>query len=234
MDIAPPEPSTILSPSSTASSASLPRSRPALCSTDEITLNVSGTRFPTTIGTLVDRSDFFAVLFSGRWPIPAQPDGAIFVDSNPSVFCHVLSYLRRGVFPLAFDARTGGHDVALYIALLPEARYFQVPMLQRWLEDELYLRCVDHASTWRRLSDAGLGTETWTSVPGVQLVKRSTRVEHTWVCSSSLKEDSHRLIYGHGLCGEPEHGVVNRAERTEWMEYGTRTTFHRGWCSDEG
>jgi hypothetical protein len=209
-------------------------SPPPICSTKEVVLNVGGQWFTTTIGTLVDRSGFFAALFSGRWPLPEQADGSIFVDADPGVFSHLLCYLRRGIFPLSFDEKSGGHDMKLYIDLLPEAGYFQTPLLEKWLKDELYLKCVEHTTFWKRLSDTGLGTEMWASCPGAQLVKRRTSVTHTWVCPNSLKEDSHRLVYGHGLCREPTEGVVNRQEREEWMEYGKKVTYHRGWCSDEG
>ncbi len=206
-----------------------------LCSTEQVVLNVGGQRFTTTIGTLVDRSDFFAALFSGRWTIPRQTDGSIFVDADPGVFAHVLRYLRRGVFPLAFDEKTGGHDEKLYVDLLPEARYFQIPMLETWLEDELYLKCVEHISIWKRLSDTGLGTESWKSDPGAQLVKRTVELRHSWMCPEELSKDAHRFNYGHVGCHLPDKlGAIDRSEKTEWVEYGKRLTFHKGWCCDEG
>ncbi|KAK4442494.1 hypothetical protein QBC34DRAFT_387218 [Podospora aff. communis PSN243] len=240
---------TATSPPSSPFAPLNPPSAALTTSTDTILLNVSGTPFITTIGTLTSRSHFFAALFSGRWPIPLTPitpstftcpttpvppdhSRALFVDSDPGVFSHLLRYLRRGVFPLSYTST--GHDLHLYAALLPESLYFQCDALTLWLQDELYLRCVEHTSVWKRLSDTGLGTETWGSEMGVQLVKRKVSEEHKWVCPSSLRQDSHRLVYGHGLCGDPTNGVVNRVERTEWMEYGTKREVRRGWCWDEG
>ncbi|KAK0644652.1 hypothetical protein B0T16DRAFT_392964 [Cercophora newfieldiana] len=171
----------------------LPPSTALTTSTSTIHLNVSGTPFTTTIGTLTSRSHFFAALFSGRWPIPLAPcpssssdpdpdsdsDSALFIDSDPTLFTHLLRYLRRGVFPLSYShTRPGGHDLALYAALLPESEYFQCDALTLWLQDELYLKAVEHTSFWKRLSDTGLGTETWASTPGVTLVKRRVSEEH--------------------------------------------------------
>jgi len=65
---------------------------------------------------------------------------------DPNIFASLLSYLWRGVFPLTFDKKNGGYDVSLYISLLAEAKYFQARMLKVWLEDEFYLKCVDHTS----------------------------------------------------------------------------------------
>ncbi len=87
-------------------------------------MNVGGQKFTTTVGTLVDRSDFFAALFSGRWTVHKHADGSIFV------FAYILGYLRRGVFPLAYDEKTGEHDIRLYINLLPVAKYFQIRILK--------------------------------------------------------------------------------------------------------
>ena len=253
-------PSSPLCPQSSATSTA-----DLTTSTDTILLNVSGTPFTTTIGTLTSRSDFFAALLSGRWPIPLSPSNpsetnplpnSLFVDADPTLFAHLLRYLRRGVFPLSYSPAplpsynlpskdpnpnpnsnppsNTGHDLLLYTALLPESLYFQTPLLTLWLSHALYHRCISHTSSYKRLSDSGLGTETWTSVEGTQLVKRRVSEDHKWVCPGSLREDSHRLVYGHGLCGEPSEGVVNRCERTEWMEYGTKREVRGGWCWDEG
>ncbi|KAK0616181.1 hypothetical protein B0T14DRAFT_567804 [Immersiella caudata] len=127
-------------------------------STDTILLNVSGTPFTTTIGTLTSRSHFFAALLSDRWPIPLTPttpstfptssssstpippdhSNALFIDSDPTLFSHLLRYLRRGVFPLPLSSSK--HNLHLYGSLLPESLYFQRDALTLWLQDELYLR----------------------------------------------------------------------------------------------
>lgn len=235
---------------STSTSNLIPNSKPSLvqrhavpdapgpshfCSTEQVVLNVGGHTFTTTIGTLIERSDFFDALYSGRWTIPKLPDGSVFVDADPDIFAHIIRYLRRGVFPLAFDEKSGGHNCKLYVDLLPEARYFQIPLLEKWLEDELYFKCVEHESIWKRLSDSGMGTESWCSDPGAQLVKRNMTTTHSWACPEALSRDAHRHNYGHIDCHIPDkQGAIDRLERTEWVEYGKKLTFHKGWCSDEG
>lgn len=115
-------------------------------------------------------------------------DGSIFVDADPHIFAYILGYLRRGVFPFVFDGKTGEHEIRLYINLLPKAKYFQVRMLEVWLEDELYLKCVDHTSHWTPIpGDKWLRERAWSSSPGVQLVNEGTTVIHSWVCPEKLK-----------------------------------------------
>ncbi|KAL4762468.1 BTB/POZ domain-containing protein [Aspergillus foveolatus] len=102
-----------------------------------ITLQMGETRFVTTRETLVTESIFFASLLSGRWD-NSLPDGSYFIDAYPTLFEHILRYLRRGVLPIFYDINKG-HDHALYLALLEEARYFQIARLQGWPENKQYL-----------------------------------------------------------------------------------------------
>lgn len=80
-------------------------------------------------------------MFSGRWCLDKQEDGSIFVNGNLKLFEHLLEYLLRGVFPLAYDKRKG-HDYLFYTQILEEAKYFDCPLLVLWLEDECYKKCV--------------------------------------------------------------------------------------------
>ena len=105
-----------------------------------ISLHVGEHRFITTRETLVGESGFFASLLSGRWD-NAQNDGSYFIDADGSLFEHILRYLRRGVFPIFYD-KMRGHDYLMYLALLEEARYFQITQLQEWLEKKQYLRVL--------------------------------------------------------------------------------------------
>ncbi|KAI9770328.1 MAG: hypothetical protein M1840_003487 [Geoglossum simile] len=105
-----------------------------------ITLQVGDRRFMTTEETLTHQCGFFSSLLSGRWD-DARPDGSYFVDADGDLFEHILRYLRRGVLPVFFSDLKG-HDHALYLALLEEARYFQIPRLEEWLEDKTYLKAV--------------------------------------------------------------------------------------------
>lgn len=83
-----------------------------------ITLDVCGRKFITTVGSLTKRSEYFAAFIFSLWVLPSY----IFIDADPAVFEHVLKYLRRGVFPLAFNCgsvssstgkKTSGHDYGL-------------------------------------------------------------------------------------------------------------------------
>ena len=106
----------------------------------QITLQVGERRFVAMRNTLTDESGFFASLLSGRWD-NAQVGGSYFIDADGDLFVHILRYLRRGIFPLFYD-NSKGFDHALYLALLVEARYFQLPRLESWIKEQKYLQAV--------------------------------------------------------------------------------------------
>ena len=106
----------------------------------QVTLQVGERQFLTTRSTLVRESGFFASLLSGRWD-NGREDGSYFIDADANLFEHILRYLRRGVLPVFYD-KARGHDNALYLALLEEAKYFQIPRLIDWLEREHYVRAL--------------------------------------------------------------------------------------------
>jgi BTB/POZ domain-containing protein KCTD9 len=125
---------------------------------DIVTLQVGDRRFTTTKETLTDQCGFFSSLLSGRWN-DVQPDGSYFIDADGDLFEHILRYLRRGVLPVFYD-NSKGHDHALYLALLEEARYFQIPRLEEWLEDKTYLQAIKIMHTVVDAGDAeSLGPE---------------------------------------------------------------------------
>jgi BTB/POZ domain-containing protein KCTD9 len=103
-----------------------------------VTLQVGEQRFTTTPGTLAE-SNFFFALLSGRWD-NRLADGAYFIDADPKLFEHILRYLRRGILPIFYNSV--GHDHTMYVALLEEAKYFQIPRLEKWLNDQSYLQLV--------------------------------------------------------------------------------------------
>ncbi|KAH6716314.1 BTB/POZ protein [Leptodontidium sp. MPI-SDFR-AT-0119] len=106
----------------------------------QITLQVGERRFVTVAETLTHESGFFAALLSGRRD-NEQADGSLFIDADPELFEHVLRYLRRGVLPIFYDSAKG-HDYSLYLALLEEAKYFQIPRLENWLKRRGYLEAI--------------------------------------------------------------------------------------------
>jgi len=77
-------------------------SPPQRTGTDIIHLNVGGKKFSTSRQTLTQVQDtFFTGLLSGRIQTSRDEQGAIFIDRDPDLFRHILSYLRNHT--LAFD-----------------------------------------------------------------------------------------------------------------------------------
>jgi hypothetical protein len=121
--------------------------------------------FVTTRQTLVGESDFFAAMLSSRCN-SALADGSFFVDADPDLFKHILQYLRRGVLPVFYD-KDRGHDYALYAALLEEAKIFQIPRLETWLQTQGYLDAVKLETSAVELEgcpelETRLSTDRWT------------------------------------------------------------------------
>ncbi|KXX80966.1 BTB/POZ domain-containing protein KCTD9 [Madurella mycetomatis] len=204
---------------------------------EQITLNVSGQRFATAIPTLVDKCQYFRDFFRSDWKAALQDDGAIFVDSNPEVFRHILNYLRRGVFPLSYDQKKG-HDYKLYAEVLAEARHFRIPKLERWLADQLYLNCITSSTVWSSafkddtLQEGFQTTSTWRSdVISTQLVRNDINVTRRYVCSHVT---GGRNICTKKYCSVGAETMKDDLETYRWAEVGKSLTFHHGWCSDTG
>lgn len=107
-----------------------------------ITLNVGGRKFVTLISTLTSQSTYFAAVLSGRWEEEAcQVDGDLFIDADPTLFEHILNFLRRSVPPI-FWTRTNGFDYPLYATLHHEAQYFGITALGQWIAERRYLHSV--------------------------------------------------------------------------------------------
>lgn len=130
---------------------------PSPAASTEITLQVGGRPFITTATTLTHESGYFSSLLSGRWSFP-QADRLYFIDADADLFVHILRYLRRGVLPVFYN-ESRGHDHALYLALLEEARYFDIPRLQKWLHDKTYLQAVKIEYSAEELLDNQLVSE---------------------------------------------------------------------------
>ncbi|KAI9773729.1 MAG: hypothetical protein M1839_002027 [Geoglossum umbratile] len=108
---------------------------PMLTPSRQVIIQVGDRRFTTTERTMIEESPFFESLLSERWD-SAQADGSYFIDADPGLFEHILRYLRRAVLPVFYD-KLKGHDHALYLALLEEAKYFQIARLAKWLEEKV-------------------------------------------------------------------------------------------------
>ena len=102
-----------------------------------ISLQVGERHFTTLKSTLKEGSTFFRALLAEEWQGSRSPDGSYFIDADPDLFVYSLRYLRRGVFPLFYNA-TYGFDFALYYALQEEALYFGIENLYNWIKDQKY------------------------------------------------------------------------------------------------
>ncbi|KAK2875196.1 hypothetical protein FQN49_001689 [Arthroderma sp. PD_2] len=199
-----------------------------------ITIQVGESRFETTIETLKERSDYFAAMFSGRWPIKKKDDGSIFVDGNGAAFAYVMEYLRRGIFPLAHD-HTKGHDYGLYARILAEARYFQCADLVLWLEGECYMRCVvkkvetvveDHGY----LAVDMEGFEDW------RITSYSKGMEQIYHCPRGIP-----VHKSYNDCGRQCQNAMKETgpryserEMMAWLIQRSKCLVHHEWMTDTG
>lgn len=108
---------------------------------ERVELQIGEKKFSTTKATIAGSR-----VLSNLVSLPAPADGPYFVDADPSIFEHVLRYLRTGIFPLFYDPDKG-HDECLYLALLNQARFYQIDRLQSWIAAKSYLDAVTRR-TW--------------------------------------------------------------------------------------
>ena len=161
---------------------------------DIITLQVGERRFTTRKETLKGGSGFFSALLSGRWD-NVQPDGSYFIDADGDLFKHILEYLRRGVPPIFYD-RSKGHDHALYLRLLAEARYFQIDSLREWLEKKQYLEVLKIEHQTREVESSYLMDQQYGSDIDVEYYP-SWGTKKVYVCPRGI--EVHRGLPG--SCG---------------------------------
>jgi hypothetical protein len=95
---------------------------------DRISLDVGGTLFKTTQGTLAGHSSYFRRMFSSgaSW---AETDGGdvLFLDRDPDAFRNLLTYMRNG----NLQSMLPRDDPTLCARILLEAEFFGIdPLLQ--------------------------------------------------------------------------------------------------------
>lgn len=101
---------------------------------DRIILDVSGTKFACSIETLTKIPDtYFSALVSGRWELKQQKDTSIFIEREPIVFHHIMTYLRK--FGTDFDLHLWicSMTKAEQALLLEEAKFFLLDDLVRYV-----------------------------------------------------------------------------------------------------
>ncbi|XP_026329299.1 BTB/POZ domain-containing adapter for CUL3-mediated RhoA degradation protein 3 [Hyposmocoma kahamanoa] len=87
-----------------------------------VKLNVGGTLFYTTIGTLTKSDNMLRTMFSGRMEVLTDSEGWILIDRCGKHFGTILNYLRDGTVALPDNYR----DIN---ELLAEAKYFLIEEL---------------------------------------------------------------------------------------------------------
>ncbi len=186
----------------------------------QITLQVGERRFVTRHDTLTQESGFFSSLLSGRWE-NAEADGPYFIDADGDLFVHILRYLRRGVLPLFYD-NSKGHDHALYLALLVDARYFQIPRLEAWIKDKRYLHMVKLEYSAEDVEGVYKITETTKSCVDIQHHPQ-LEIQKVYLCP--------RDIFAHRgnpqACGKQCRKVQGEAENVYDDEHIWTTTIIR-------
>jgi len=96
-----------------------------------VKLNVGGSLFYTTLGTLTNRHDsLLRAMFSRRMDVRTDSDGWVLIDRSGKHFGKILNYLRDGIIPLP-DNKIDLKD------LLEEAKYYCLPELSMEIEEEL-------------------------------------------------------------------------------------------------
>jgi len=105
-----------------------------LRSNNRVSINVGGNRFQTTLNTLVaDQSSMLSAMFSGRFKLEQDENGAIFIDRDPTHFRHILNFLRDGIEYL----KHGGllqQPEAIVNELLQEAKFYNIRPLVDYIQ----------------------------------------------------------------------------------------------------
>ena len=85
-----------------------------------VKLNVGGQHFTTSLQTLTkDPNSMLAAMFSGKFEMKANEDGAFFIDRDGTHFWFILNYLRNGELILP--------DGATFLKELEaEAKFYQI------------------------------------------------------------------------------------------------------------
>jgi len=98
-----------------------------------VKLNVGGTLFYTTMGTLTKHDNMLRAMFSGHHHVLTDPEGWILIERSGKHFGTVLNYLRDGAAPLP-EQRQDLEE------LLAEAKYYCVKELETQVEEALRLK----------------------------------------------------------------------------------------------
>lgn len=99
--------------------------------TKYVKLNVGGSLFYTTLGTLTKRADsMLRAMFSGRMEVLTDSEGWVLIDRSGKHFGRILNYLRDGTVPMP-DEKVDLKE------LLTESKFYCLQELTGEVEEEL-------------------------------------------------------------------------------------------------
>ncbi|KAI9653256.1 MAG: hypothetical protein M1829_001328 [Trizodia sp. TS-e1964] len=149
-----------------------------------VTIRVGEKTFNTTYGTLTQESRYFEHFLDNT--LDNQDGDCYFLDADPILFEHILRYLRRGLLPVFYD-NAKGHDHALYLALLEEARIFQIDRLQLWLETKGYLKAIGIGRAVEEVQGVEDIEKTLTERGGsIEAIYPKWRTEQSYLCPREI------------------------------------------------
>lgn len=122
---------------------------------ERITVHIGEEQFVTTRETLsegmTEGSQYFRHLFhfeNATRPVEDNMSertlrlSEYYLDANPTIFSHLLEYLRDGVMPLLWTEEKG-FDYVAYAKLEKMADFLVVERLRRWISAKRYLEAVE-------------------------------------------------------------------------------------------
>jgi hypothetical protein len=198
------------------------------------TIKILQRTFVTDPERWLGQSMYFKNLFSGKWG-DKQEDGSYFIETDAHIFEYILRYLRTGVLPVFYD-RVGGHDYALYQALLEEAKYFVIDRLEKWLCERKYLDVVKIHYVATETQDRGFykkHTRSWpdgnTSLVEDRFVEMTT--------SSNMETTMVPIVQQQNsfYCPNAKHGRSNEEYCRSYIGQATNDKIHvnGGWRIEE-
>jgi hypothetical protein len=96
-----------------------------------VKLNVGGVAYQTTLTTLTSHPDsMLSAMFSGRYKLPKDEKGRIFIDRDGTHFRHILNFLRDGTLNVPSDP-------ILLVDLLRESQFYQLHELAILIKRQL-------------------------------------------------------------------------------------------------
>uniref|UniRef100_A0A061R7F2 K+ channel tetramerization subfamily protein n=1 Tax=Tetraselmis sp. GSL018 TaxID=582737 RepID=A0A061R7F2_9CHLO len=119
---------------------------------DQITLNVGGHKFTTTVATLqlAPPPSLFSAMFSGRHVLKPDETGCYFIDRDGRHFHDILNFLRDGQFSYPVE----GADYKYLMELRAEAEFYGLIGLVEQIDRYPYSLTRVHRASTMNLQDS--------------------------------------------------------------------------------